>query len=39
MGPHARHRDKDDVRTALAALSEPLDVTVSVQIATYRTAS
>ena len=39
MGPHARHRAKDDVRTALAALPEPLDVTVSVQIATYRTAS
>jgi hypothetical protein len=28
----------DDVRAALALLSEPLDVTVSVQIATYRTA-
>jgi 23S rRNA (guanine745-N1)-methyltransferase len=36
MGPHARHLDKDDVRTALAALPEPLDVTVSVRIATYR---
>lgn len=39
MGPHARHVGRDDVRTALAALPEPLDVTVSVQIATYRTAS
>ena len=39
MGPHARHRGRDDVRTALDALPEPLDVTVSVQIATYRTAS
>ena len=36
MGPHARHLDKDDVRTALAALPESLDVTVSAQIATYR---
>ena len=39
MGPHARHLGRDVVRTALAALPEPLDVTVSVQIATYRTAS
>jgi 23S rRNA (guanine745-N1)-methyltransferase len=38
MGPHARHLAMDDVRAALAVLSEPLDVTVSVQIATYRTA-
>jgi 23S rRNA (guanine745-N1)-methyltransferase len=36
MGPHARHQSRNDVRTALAALSEPLHVTVSVQIATYR---
>jgi 23S rRNA (guanine745-N1)-methyltransferase len=36
MGPHARHRTKDDVRTALAALPEPLDGTVSVRVATYR---
>jgi 23S rRNA (guanine745-N1)-methyltransferase len=36
MGPHARHLARDDVRTALSALPEPLDVTVSVQIATYR---
>jgi 23S rRNA (guanine745-N1)-methyltransferase len=39
MGPHARHLDRDDVRTALATLPEPLDVTVSVQIATYGTGS
>jgi 23S rRNA (guanine745-N1)-methyltransferase len=39
MGPHARHRTRDDVRTALAALPEPLDVTVSVQIGIYRPAS
>jgi 23S rRNA (guanine745-N1)-methyltransferase len=38
MGPHARHLAMDDVRAALALLAEPLDVTVSVQIATYRTA-
>jgi 23S rRNA (guanine745-N1)-methyltransferase len=38
MGPHARHRARDDVRTALSALPQPLDVTVSVQISTYRTA-
>ena len=38
MGPHARHLARDDVRTALAGLPEPLDVTVSVQIATYGTA-
>jgi 23S rRNA (guanine745-N1)-methyltransferase len=36
MGPHARHRTRDDVRTALAGLSEPLRVTVSVRVATYR---
>ena len=38
MGPHARHLARDDVRTALDALPEPLDVTVSVQIGTYRRA-
>lgn len=36
MGPHARHLARDDVRTALAALPQPLAVTVSVQIASYR---
>ena len=36
MGPHARHLARDAVRTTLARLPEPLDVTVSVQIATYR---
>jgi 23S rRNA (guanine745-N1)-methyltransferase len=39
MGPHARHLGRDDVRTGLSALPEPLDVTVSVQIATYATRS
>ena len=38
MGPHARHLARDDVRTALATLPEPLDVTVAVQIADYRPA-
>lgn len=38
MGPHARHRSRDEVRAALAVLPEPLDVTVSVRISTYRTA-
>ena len=38
MGPHARHLVRDDVRKSLAALPEPLDVTVSVQIGTYRPA-
>jgi 23S rRNA (guanine745-N1)-methyltransferase len=39
MGPHARHLSRDDVRTSLAALPEPLDVTVSVRIGTYRRSS
>jgi 23S rRNA (guanine745-N1)-methyltransferase len=38
MGPHARHLARDDVRTALAGLAEPLDVTVAVHIADYRPA-
>jgi 23S rRNA (guanine745-N1)-methyltransferase len=39
MGPHARHLARDDVRTSLAGLAEPLDVTVSVRIGTYRRSS
>jgi 23S rRNA (guanine745-N1)-methyltransferase len=39
MGPHARHLPRDVVRTSLDALPEPLAVTVSVQISTYRTAA
>ena len=39
MGPHARHLSRDAVRTTLDSLPEPLDVTVSVQIATYRSTS
>jgi 23S rRNA (guanine745-N1)-methyltransferase len=38
MGPHARHLARDDVRTSLSGIPEPLDVTVSVLISTYRTA-
>jgi 23S rRNA (guanine745-N1)-methyltransferase len=36
MGPHARHLARDDVRTTLAALPEPLEVTLAIRIATYR---
>jgi 23S rRNA (guanine745-N1)-methyltransferase len=39
MGPHARHLARDDVRTSLSGIPEPLAVTVSVQISTYRPAS
>ena len=38
MGPHARHLARDDVRTSLSGFPEPLHVTVSVQISTYRSA-
>jgi 23S rRNA (guanine745-N1)-methyltransferase len=37
MGPHARHLARDDVRSSLFGIPEPLHVTVSVQISTYRT--
>ena len=36
MGPHARHLERDAVRASLAVLPETLDVTVSVQLGTYR---
>jgi 23S rRNA (guanine745-N1)-methyltransferase len=39
MGPHARHRARDAVATALAALPEPMAVTVSVEVATYARAA
>jgi 23S rRNA (guanine745-N1)-methyltransferase len=39
MGPHARHLAGTDVRTTLSGIPEPLDVTVSVQIGTYRPAA
>jgi 23S rRNA (guanine745-N1)-methyltransferase len=35
MGPHAHHVTRDAVRQALAALPEPVRVTVSVEVATY----
>lgn len=38
MGPHARHLARDDVRSSLSGIPEPLHVTVAVQISTYRTA-
>jgi 23S rRNA (guanine745-N1)-methyltransferase len=38
MGPHARHLARDDVLTSLTSIPEPLRVTVSVQISTYRAA-
>jgi 23S rRNA (guanine745-N1)-methyltransferase len=36
MGPHARHVGRDVVSEAVAALPEPVSVTVSVQVAAYR---
>jgi 23S rRNA (guanine745-N1)-methyltransferase len=39
MGPHARHLARDDVRTSLAGTPEPLAVTVSVHISSYRPVS
>jgi 23S rRNA (guanine745-N1)-methyltransferase len=36
MGPHARHVAREEVVTALASFSEPIVVTVAVDIATYR---
>ncbi|MCV2491580.1 23S rRNA methyltransferase [Geodermatophilus sp. YIM 151500] len=38
MGPHARHRSRAERAAAVAALPEPLPVTVSVRIGTYRPA-
>jgi 23S rRNA (guanine745-N1)-methyltransferase len=35
MGPHARHLSRDQLRTALAALPEPAEVTVSVDVTTW----
>jgi 23S rRNA (guanine745-N1)-methyltransferase len=39
MGPHARHLARDDVRSSLDGTPEPLAVTVSVQVSTYRPGS
>jgi 23S rRNA (guanine745-N1)-methyltransferase len=36
MGPHARHTTPDAVDAGLAGLTEPIDVTVSVEVTTYR---
>jgi 23S rRNA (guanine745-N1)-methyltransferase len=38
MGPSAHHVDRDALAAAVAALPEPLDVTVSVTVAIYRSA-
>ncbi|MCW2741168.1 MAG: Methyltransferase type 11 [Blastococcus sp.] len=38
MGPHARHLARDDVAGSLAGFPEPVEVTVSVDVATYRPA-
>jgi len=36
MGPHARHLERGGLATALAGFPEPVQVTVSVEIGTYR---
>jgi 23S rRNA (guanine745-N1)-methyltransferase len=38
MGPHARHRTPDALAAAVAALPEPVRVTVSVDVTTHRKA-
>lgn len=38
MGPHARHLSHPELAGRLAALPEPLDVTVAVQVTTHRRA-
>jgi len=38
MGPHARHLDPEALASSLAALPEPVRVTVSVDLGTYRPA-
>jgi 23S rRNA (guanine745-N1)-methyltransferase len=38
MGPHARHLARDTLTAAVAALPQPVSVTVSVDVATYRRA-
>ena len=35
MGPHARHRTRDDVAAAVARLPEPVEATVAVRLGTY----
>ncbi len=36
MGPHARHRSPSELAAAVAALPEPVQVTVAVRLGTYR---
>jgi 23S rRNA (guanine745-N1)-methyltransferase len=38
MGPHARHTTRAAIETKLAGLPDPLEVTVSVDVTTYRPA-
>jgi 23S rRNA (guanine745-N1)-methyltransferase len=35
MGPHARHRSRDELAEAVGGLPEPVDVTVAVRLRTY----
>jgi 23S rRNA (guanine745-N1)-methyltransferase len=35
MGPHARHRTREQLDAALTRLPEPIRVTVAVEVATY----
>ncbi len=36
MGPHARHRSREELAAAVAALPEPVLVTLAVRLGTYR---
>lgn len=36
MGPHARHRSRDEIAALVAGLPDPVEVTVAVRIGTYR---
>jgi 23S rRNA (guanine745-N1)-methyltransferase len=38
MGPHARHLARDELERSLSAFREPVEVTVSVDVTTYRPA-
>jgi 23S rRNA (guanine745-N1)-methyltransferase len=38
MGPHARHLARDELERSLTELPEPVAVTVSVDVTTYRSA-
>ena len=39
MGPHARHRSREEVAEAVARLPDPMPVTLSVRVGTYRPAA